>query len=276
MQKKTSYFCQFCAAYLWFRLTASLLSANRSLPMRACAQRPQQSRTVLYATDRAGSLLAQVQAGQPDRFAYTPFGHRPLMAGIGFNGELPDPLTGHYLLGNGYRAYNPVLKRFNSPDSLSPFGEGGVNAYAYCAGDPVNRSDPSGHDFFDTLISAVYVGVALLTATIGVVGARGSVPALFKGVKVKPLTNPPSFRPLTLTEKVSATVPLGALAASASWSAAFVVRTVDPDSPAARPLAVLAVGITLPTFFMRSGLFIRAEMAKRAVKQATDIRVTRL
>ncbi|EGH35731.1 hypothetical protein PSYJA_44541, partial [Pseudomonas syringae pv. japonica str. M301072] len=38
-------------------------------------------------------------------------------------------MTGHYLLGNGYRAFNPVLMRFNSPDSLSPFGEGGVNAY---------------------------------------------------------------------------------------------------------------------------------------------------
>ncbi|MCO8161638.1 hypothetical protein NJC38_05655 [Pseudomonas sp. 21LCFQ010] len=63
----------------------------------------------------------------------------------GFNGELPDPLTGHYLLGHGYRADNPVLMRFNSPDSLSPFAEGGINAYAYCQGDPVNLQDPSGH-----------------------------------------------------------------------------------------------------------------------------------
>lgn len=63
----------------------------------------------------------------------------------GFNGELPERATGHYLLGNGYRAYNPVLMRFNSPDSCSPFGRGGVNAYAYCVGDPVNRRDPTGH-----------------------------------------------------------------------------------------------------------------------------------
>ncbi|WP_397457346.1 RHS repeat-associated core domain-containing protein, partial [Pseudomonas versuta] len=35
--------------------------------------------------------------------------------------------------------------RFHSRDSLSPFGEGGLNGYAYCAGDPVNRIDPSGH-----------------------------------------------------------------------------------------------------------------------------------
>ena len=30
-------------------------------------------------------------------------------------------------------------------DDLSPFGEGGLNAYGYCSGDPVNRCDPDGH-----------------------------------------------------------------------------------------------------------------------------------
>jgi RHS repeat-associated protein len=80
---------------------------------------------------------------------YSPYGHRPVASGLlsllGFNGERPDPVTGHYLLGNGYRAFNPVLLRFNSPDSWSPFGKGGVNSYAYCLGDPINRADPNGH-----------------------------------------------------------------------------------------------------------------------------------
>ncbi|BCJ07293.1 hypothetical protein PRtIB026_A29840 [Pseudomonas sp. RtIB026] len=62
-----------------------------------------------------------------------------------FNGQLFELPCGHYLLGNGYRGYNPVLMRFNSPDSYSPFGTGGLNGFAYCAGDPVNRTDPSGH-----------------------------------------------------------------------------------------------------------------------------------
>lgn len=62
-----------------------------------------------------------------------------------FNGERWDPASGHYHLGNGYRAYNPVLKRFTCPDSMSPFGAGGINPYMYCAGDPVNQADPSGH-----------------------------------------------------------------------------------------------------------------------------------
>jgi RHS repeat-associated protein len=63
----------------------------------------------------------------------------------GFTGQRPDPVSGHSHLGNGYRAYNPVLGYFTAPDSWSPFGIGGINPYAYCAGDPVNRADPSGH-----------------------------------------------------------------------------------------------------------------------------------
>lgn len=44
-----------------------------------------------------------------------------------------------------YQAYSPVLMRFHSPDNMSPFDKGGLNAYAYCAGDPVNFNDPAGH-----------------------------------------------------------------------------------------------------------------------------------
>lgn len=237
-------------------------------------------RSLLPLTDRGDSVLA-IAGNPPELMRYTPYGHRiptDILAEVpGFNGEHPDPLTGHYPLGNGYRSYNPVLMRFNSPDSLSPFGEGGMNAYAYCAGDPVNRSDPSGHEFLDTLLSGIYISVGLLTAVIGLAGARGSVRALFKGVKVKPVTDPPAFRPTTAVEKVSAAVPTGALAAGISWTAAFVTRTIDPDSPAVRPLAILAISIAVPTLAMRSGLFVRAEIAKRTARQATAIReVTRL
>jgi RHS repeat-associated protein len=106
--------------------------------------------TALLATGLQRSVLQTVKAGQQRHaFAYSPYGHRPAENGLssllGFNGERPDPVTGHYLLGKGYRAFNPMLMRFNSPDSLSPFGRGGINAYAYCNGDPVNFSDPSGH-----------------------------------------------------------------------------------------------------------------------------------
>jgi len=106
--------------------------------------------STLLATDLQRSVLNTLKSGrQPQTIAYSPYGHRPVESGLssllGFNGERPDPVTGHYLLGNGYRAFNPVLMRFNSPDSLSPFGKGGLNAYAYCMVDPINNTDPNGH-----------------------------------------------------------------------------------------------------------------------------------
>lgn len=108
--------------------------------------------STLLATDMQTSVLHSVTAdGAQQAHAYTPFGHqtglKTLPGMSGFNGERPDPVTGHYLLGQGYRAFNPVLMRFNSPDSLSPFAEGGINAYGYCGGDPINRVDPTGHFF---------------------------------------------------------------------------------------------------------------------------------
>ncbi|POA19080.1 Rhs family protein [Pseudomonas sp. FW300-N1A1] len=105
--------------------------------------------TTLLTTDQQRSVLSALDTIRPHPLAYTPYGHRPaengLLSLLGFNGERSDPVTGHYHLGNGYRQFNPVLMRFNSPDSWSPFGQGGLNAYAYCDGEPVLGSDPTGH-----------------------------------------------------------------------------------------------------------------------------------
>ena len=109
----------------------------------------------LLATDQQRSVLHARSGTQSSALAYTAYGHHSAQNGLlsllGFNGERPDPVTGHYHLGNGYRQFNPVLMRFNSPDNLSPFGKGGFNAYAYCAGDPVNRVDPSGHSILSRI-----------------------------------------------------------------------------------------------------------------------------
>ncbi|GEM75207.1 RHS repeat-associated core domain-containing protein [Vibrio sagamiensis] len=83
----------------------------------------------------------------------------------GFNGETLDPVTGNYMLGNGYRAYNPTLIRFMSQDSLSPFAEAGINAYQYCSGDPINRSDPSGH------LDGLKLGLGIFAVLVGIAGA---------------------------------------------------------------------------------------------------------
>lgn len=102
----------------------------------------------LLATDTPGSVLRRSLDQGGIMYAYTAFGHlTPGDTGLmmlGFNGQYRDPLTGNYQLGNGYRSYNPVLMRFLSADSLSPFSHGGINAYAYCKNDPANQTDPSG------------------------------------------------------------------------------------------------------------------------------------
>ena len=103
----------------------------------------------LLATDQQRSVLYGVSPVLSQPQSYGPYGYRPTTNGLlnllGFNGERPDSATGHYLLGQGYRAFNPVLMRFNSPDKLSPFDKGGINSYAYCGGDPLNRKDSTGH-----------------------------------------------------------------------------------------------------------------------------------
>ncbi|MBC3502958.1 RHS repeat-associated core domain-containing protein [Pseudomonas sp. SWRI59] len=89
---------------------------------------------------------------QSRSIGFTPWGEAPLArlntfnSGTAYNGQRVDPVTGSYHLGNGYRVYDPRHQAFYQSDSLSPFGEGGLNDRAYCAGrDPVNWHDPSGH-----------------------------------------------------------------------------------------------------------------------------------
>lgn len=107
----------------------------------------QDGKVSLLASDKNDTVL-HVNGEQHPR-AYTVYGHLSNLTSLptllGFNGEQWHVPLENYLLGNGYRSYNPRLMRFYSPDSFSPFGEGGHNAYAYCAGDPVNFVDPSGH-----------------------------------------------------------------------------------------------------------------------------------
>ncbi|MCL6705190.1 RHS repeat-associated core domain-containing protein [Pseudomonas sp. T1.Ur] len=162
--------------YLKERLTSEIQgSVQRSIFQQDDQLLAQQQRqddaveTTLLATDQQRSVLRALDATQPHPLAYTPYGHRApengLLSLLGFNGERPDPVTGHYLLGNGYRAFNPVLMRFNSPDSLSPFGKGGLNAYSYCVGDPINRQDPTGHFSFFRWLRRLMPKAARSTST---------------------------------------------------------------------------------------------------------------
>lgn len=123
----------------------------------------------LNALDSMDSVLWSNNGGTAQGFIYGPYGSTSSRCGTagllaGFNGERLDPVSQAYHLGNGYRTYNPTLMRFNAPDSWSPFGMGGLNPYAYCEGDPINRSDPSGH-----LSGAAWAGIAL--GVLGLLGA---------------------------------------------------------------------------------------------------------
>lgn len=104
----------------------------------------------LYGTDILGSIAHYLEGGELCSLQYTLYGYdsdKLCASVLRFNSQRKDrPIEGYHL-GNGHRTYSPTCMRFNSPDTLSPHDEGGLNAYSYCGGDPINRSDPSGRSW---------------------------------------------------------------------------------------------------------------------------------
>lgn len=122
----------------------TVLSANNQ---NLCETTSLPSQASLLATDAQSSTVNIVSESQTT-INYSPYGNdssppdNPLLSR--FTGQSWLPAAIGYLLGNGHRLFNPELMRFYNADSLSPFGRGEINPYAYCSNDPVNRSDPSG------------------------------------------------------------------------------------------------------------------------------------
>ena len=104
------------------------------------------TRSWLLMTDIQRSTVMGLCAAASATRSYTPYGYASSLAGplSAFTGERHDRQTGCYHLGRRTRLYSPGLMRFLSPDPQSPYGRGGINVYAYCAGDPVNFVDPTG------------------------------------------------------------------------------------------------------------------------------------
>ncbi|MCY1415990.1 RHS repeat-associated core domain protein [compost metagenome] len=103
---------------------------------------------LLLLTDNAGSIVTEADREGTRHASYSAYGERPDANGmrclLALNGEVREEALGWYLLGSGYRAYNPQLMRFHSPDSLAP-EEAGLNPYLYALGNPVRWRDPTGH-----------------------------------------------------------------------------------------------------------------------------------
>ena len=104
--------------------------------------------TYRIITDNHGSvrLVVNAETGEvAQRLDYDSFGRvlrdtNPGFQPFGFQGGLYDPDTG--LVEFGCRWYDAETGRWISKDPI--LLDGGWNVYAFCDGDPVNRTDPSG------------------------------------------------------------------------------------------------------------------------------------
>lgn len=126
----------------------------------------------LWICDARDTLLQSRGGSVRCAVAYTCHGWRKPNAvapALGFNGQRAEPLTEWYYLGHGHRVYNPTLMRFHSPDRLSPFEKGGLNAYVYCSGDPINHRDPTGQ-FIESILRAVAVVRSFIRHTRNITG----------------------------------------------------------------------------------------------------------
>ncbi|WP_409312973.1 RHS repeat-associated core domain-containing protein [Pseudomonas putida] len=124
------------------------LRANRELISEQLLPQGRAPYTILPGADSSRSVISTKNAKALTNLAYTPYGYTkerfPSSGRLRFNGQLPEASISCYLLGS-YRLFSSCLMRFFTPDAWSPFGAGGLNAYAYCENDPLNHSDPSGH-----------------------------------------------------------------------------------------------------------------------------------
>lgn len=108
-------------------------------------------------TDQVGSVRLAVNAATGaivQRLDYDSFGNvlldtNPGFQPFGFAGGLYDPLTGLTLFGS--RDYDPHTGRWTAKDPTA-FRGGDTNLYRYANNNPINFIDPTGTDWFDTVL----------------------------------------------------------------------------------------------------------------------------
>ncbi|MFK0094917.1 RHS repeat-associated core domain-containing protein [Pseudomonas sp. NPDC090592] len=126
--------------------TCTRFSFHADIPLAQQGDSP--DRTLLLQANASHSVIAECEAGEVRDIRYSAYGQRhvtaPVHSHLGFNGEALDEGSDWYMLGRGVRAYNPGLRRFNSPDPRSVFETGELNPYSYCLNNPIALRDPTG------------------------------------------------------------------------------------------------------------------------------------
>lgn len=217
--------------------------------------------STLLGADQTCSILMEADAEVRPQ-CYAPYGYLPSETAAlrpAYNGEMLDSPSGCYLLGAGHhRPYSPALHCFLAADTLSPFDEGGVNAYAYCAGDPINRTDPTGH-FWKWIVAgiAAFAAVASLGALAApaIAGSAALTASAFVGAVIN---------------SAGAAVELGALAAEAAGAdtAASILGWVGVG------ITALGVVTALPSIAAKASgqlgkKLVKLERSRKLVDSAT-------
>jgi len=198
----------------------------------------------LLMADRVGSVLASCHGVGTARHCYTPFGALQPLAmrnQSAFTGQWMEPTARLYMLGAGYRGYQATLGRFVQPDRHSPFGEGGRNTYAYCAGDPMNRVDTTGRAFTPLILGGLASGIAATALQLASLGS--------KSVKS-------TSRPMLWGTR------LALLAGVASVVSAVIAGVQQGDRPAQDSLAWVSIGLGVASSLLRASVY--APMAREA------------
>lgn len=120
-----------------------------------------------YTEDTKGSVVNLVDGSQNAvvSYTYTDYGETTESQGSSFNNEIRftggvyDETTGLYYL--NARFYDPAAGRFLNPDSYrgEPADPQTLHLYAYCANNPVNLIDPTGHAV-ETYLDFVFLGIS--------------------------------------------------------------------------------------------------------------------
>lgn len=187
----------------------------------------------LLVTERNQTARACVARQQPYHFRYGPFGDdraQGYPTRVGYIGQWRSSPGEIYLLGQGRRAYFPRLRRFAQADRHSPFDSGGANSYAYCAAEPVNRTDVSGAAFTPLIIVGIVAGAStasLQFAQVGIRSAKATPARLMWGLR------------------------LGILAGVASVASGVAAGILPDERPERSALAWSSVGLSLVSATLR-------------------------